>query len=213
MTVNAAAMKTGGRLRLCDRDRPCRLAGARGRACRSARRIMSPAAPWRWPRTTKRRPGGAVARRAAGDPSGDHRGGLRCCRCENSVAEPHLASAAPRRRRCAGRSAPGASGWPRREAVARAAGCNGLQNSATSGSAPGRMDGSMTGSRILVSACALLAAMACRAGLRPEGRPRHALRGRRRRPARTPRRPSSRCRRSRTTPDKDKPFILDPLLQ
>ena len=40
----------GRRLRLFDRDRPCRLAGARRSACRSARRIMSPAAPWRWPK-------------------------------------------------------------------------------------------------------------------------------------------------------------------
>ena len=39
------------RLRLFDRHRPRRLAGARSSACPSATPITSPAAPWRWPRS------------------------------------------------------------------------------------------------------------------------------------------------------------------
>ena len=53
MTIDAAAMKRAAGAGYLDRDRPRRLAGARRSACRSARRITSPAARWRWPRARK----------------------------------------------------------------------------------------------------------------------------------------------------------------
>ena len=124
MTVDAAAMKTRRRLRLFDRHRPRRLAGAharpalpRGASCHRPRRgagrgaRSSGSRSWRW--TTCRRSMPASRRRVLGAVGAEF------------GEEPHQPSAAPRRRRCASRSAPGRSGWRRLEF---AAGCNALEN-------------------------------------------------------------------------------------
>jgi argininosuccinate lyase len=71
-TVRTEGDAQGRRFRLLDGHRPCRLAGARSWACRSAKPIMSPAARWPWPWKTARA-GESFAFRAADDQPGNHR--------------------------------------------------------------------------------------------------------------------------------------------